>query len=267
MWRHACWMWRDSVVRAQTAKRRTKRPESWQGTRWISLLLVILFSKSWFSSLEPWEDRGSSSCLQQPDFNWVKLLLMLHFTLFARCLRDLYIYSTLLPISHAETSYNVNFNCHLITHLDCYSMCPFNHLNNISTMRMKYCTSLIEKCVTSWYTIFNIISVTYGHQLSSANKNKHWADRGVKNFFFFFFFQSLNGRPVSDLHVQLNWDLSTRWGNVTKNDMVDVVTFSLKQTSPMMTSAQTSNLLSARTRLSNSLARPTCCNKETYCIL
>ena len=188
MWRHACWMWRDSVVRAQTAKRRTKRPESWQGTRWISLLLVILFSKSWFSSLEPWEDRGSSSCLQQPDFNWVKLLLMLHFTLFARCLRDLYIYSTLLPISHAETSYNVNFNCHLITHLDCYSMCPFNHLNNISTMRMKYCTSLIEKCVTSWYTIFNIISVTYGHQLSSANKNKHWADRGVKNFFFFFFF-------------------------------------------------------------------------------
>ncbi len=72
--RHACWMWRDSVVRAQMAKRRTKRPESWQGTRWISLPLVILFSKFWFSSLEPWEEEArrkwSWNCLdlQQPGF-------------------------------------------------------------------------------------------------------------------------------------------------------------------------------------------------------
>lgn len=74
MCRHACWMWRDSTVRAQTAKRRTKRSESWQGTRWISRLSLILFSKFLFNSLEPWEEvtrkKYSSSCLesQQPGF-------------------------------------------------------------------------------------------------------------------------------------------------------------------------------------------------------
>lgn len=60
MCRHACWMWLDSVVRAQMAKRRTKRSESWQGTRWISLLLVIRFSKFWFSSLEPFSLKQTS---------------------------------------------------------------------------------------------------------------------------------------------------------------------------------------------------------------
>lgn len=52
---HAFWTWRDSVVLAQMQKRKTNWPESWQGTRWISLLLVILLSKVWFSSLEPYK--------------------------------------------------------------------------------------------------------------------------------------------------------------------------------------------------------------------
>lgn len=45
--------------------------------------------------------------------------------------------------------------------------------------------------------------------------------------------------------------------------MLDVLTLSLKQTSPMTTFAQISNLLSARTRLSNSLAKSTCCKDNT----
>lgn len=53
---HACWMWHDSVVRAQMASLRTKRLLSWQGTRWISRHLSILSSSFWFSSLEPWEE-------------------------------------------------------------------------------------------------------------------------------------------------------------------------------------------------------------------
>lgn len=53
---HACWMWRDSVARAQMASLRTKRLLSWQGTRWISRHLSILSSSFWFSSLEPWEE-------------------------------------------------------------------------------------------------------------------------------------------------------------------------------------------------------------------
>lgn len=53
---HACWMWRDSVARAQMASLSTKRLLSWQGTRWISRHLSILSSSFWFSSLEPWEE-------------------------------------------------------------------------------------------------------------------------------------------------------------------------------------------------------------------
>lgn len=55
MWCHARWMWCGSVVRAQIAKRRTKRVSRRQGTRWISRLFTMFSCSFWVSSFVPWK--------------------------------------------------------------------------------------------------------------------------------------------------------------------------------------------------------------------
>lgn len=93
---HACWICCESVVRPQMARRRTKRPSSLQGTRWIALLLLILSNNFSFSSLEPCkevaEEKNSTTdrlCLAYLSFGlYVQTLFMLQFIMFANYLRE-----------------------------------------------------------------------------------------------------------------------------------------------------------------------------------
>lgn len=72
MWCHARWMWCGSVVRAQIAKRRTKRLSRQQGTRWISRLFTMFSCSFWLSSFVPWklEDILVNSVIYSYQADW-----------------------------------------------------------------------------------------------------------------------------------------------------------------------------------------------------
>ena len=78
------------------AKRSTKWPLSWQGTRWIALFLLIFSSNFWFNSLDSWkEEAGGKSArvvaqsLFEPKL-LVAILFLLHFIVYLHFLSQIF---------------------------------------------------------------------------------------------------------------------------------------------------------------------------------